>query len=439
MKPVWTLGQVVSQLANWEARWATQGPIAYSYYTQPTQQIGTWPTFSAFSPAQRAALERGMQLVSDICNLGFVQVPATSQAPGPTNPRIGFFNTNSAQVPFWGAATDYATDSQEPPYGQIYGVNVIVNLHRAAVQGGWSIGESNPRKLLHELLHTLGLDHPGTYNGDSANYETQALFYQDSNQYTVMSYWTADVTGADHEAGGRFYYASTPLLYDIAALQYLYGANMTTRTGDTVYGFNSTAGRAEFNLALHPQAVFAIWDAGGNDTLDLSGYATASRIDLHAAGFSSAGGLTGNISIAYGARIENAIGGSGADIILANASTNRLTGGGGADVFRFETAADGQTYAWRSDGKKIVPDTISDFLSGVDRIDLSAIDAVAGTPANEAFAFIGAAAFSNRAGELRYEMIGGKAHILGDLDGDGLADLHIVAATPSLQAGDFIF
>jgi serralysin len=38
------------------------------------------------------------------------------------------------------------------------------------------------------------------------------------------------------------------MLYDIAAAQRLYGANMTTRTGDTTYGCNSNSGRAEFSL-----------------------------------------------------------------------------------------------------------------------------------------------------------------------------------------------
>ena len=164
---------------------------------------------------------------------------------------------------------------------EIYGVNSAVNLWRANAGRLGRSAKSNPRKLMHELLHTLGLDHPGPYNGDSADYESQALFYQDSHQYTVMSYWLADVTGADHEANGVSYFASTPLLYDVASLQYLYGANMTTRTGNTVYGFNSTAGREVFDLSLHPQSVFTIWDAGGRDTLDLSGFASPPLIDLH--------------------------------------------------------------------------------------------------------------------------------------------------------------
>jgi serralysin len=313
-----------------------------------------------------------------------------------------------------------------------------VNLWRANQQGGWGIAESNPRKLMHELLHTLGLDHPGPYNGDTANYETQALFEQDSNQYTVMSYWTAAMTGANHVADGIAYFAATPLVYDVAALQQLYGANMTTRTGNTVYGFNTTADREVFDLALHPHSIFTIWDAGGRDTLDLSGYSTPSRIDLHQGSFSDAGQMTDNISIAFGAHIENARGGAGADILVANELENRLSGGGGGDIFTF-TDHDAQAGWLRADGKKLLPDLIADFTSGQDRIDLSAIDAVAGTEANDAFSWIGAGAFTGVAGQLRAVAGGGHIRIEGDTDGNGVADLVIVAAGTTVLAGDFLF
>ncbi len=438
MKPVWTSEQIVAQLTNWEARWDTQGPIAYTFLTQPYVWLGQTPNFTQFSQVQREALTRHMQLISDVANLSFVEVPDNGQPGGAANERIGFYNVNHSNVPYWGVAKDYVTEHEDAPYGEIFSVNSAVNLWRANQQGGWTIGESNPRKLMHELLHTLGLDHPGPYNGDSADYESQALFQQDSHQYTVMSYWLAEVTGADHVANGVTWFASTPLLYDVASLQYLYGANMTTRTGNTVYGFNSTADREVFDLSLHPNSVFTIWDAGGRDTLDLSGYATPSRIDLHQGAFSDAGQMTANISIAFGAEIENARGGAGSDVIVANALQNRLSGGGGGDVFTF-TERDAQAGWLRSDGKKLLPDTIADFVSGQDRIDLSAIDAVRGTAADDAFSWIGAGAFSNVAGQLRAVAGGGHVRIEGDTDGNGVADLVIIASGTTILAGDFLF
>lgn len=438
MKPVWTPEQIVAQLTNWQARWNTQTPIAYTYLTTSYAYLGSSPNFSQFSALQRIAETRNMQLIADVAKLSFVEVADNGQAGSATNQRIGFYNVNQSSVPYWGAAKDYVTEHETVPNGQLYAVNQAVNLFRANQQGGWGIGESNPRKLMHELLHTVGLDHPGPYNGDGADYESQALFQQDSNQYTVMSYWTAAQTGAGHVAGGIAYFASTPLLYDVAALQALYGANMTTRTGNTVYGFNATADREVFNLALHPHSVFTIWDAGGRDTLDLSGYATPSRIDLHQGAFSDAGEMTANLSIAYGAHIENAVGGAGNDVLVANELQNQLRGGGGGDVFTF-TENDAQAGWLRSDGHKMLPDTIADFTSGVDRIDLSAIDAVQGTAANDAFSWIGAGAFTNVAGQLR--AVAGETYVRieGDTDGNGVADLLIVVSGPTVLAGDFVF
>ncbi len=85
--------------------------------------------------------------------------------------------------------------------------------------------------------------------------------------------------------------------------------------------------------------VFAIWDAGGNDTIDFSGFSTATEIDLREEAFSSAGpgnggvGIAiGNISIARGAVIENAIGGSAGDLLIGNGVANLIRGNAGADT-----------------------------------------------------------------------------------------------------------
>ena len=117
----------------------------------------------------------------------------------------------------------------------------------------------------------------------------------------------------------------TPMIHDIAAVQMLYGANLTTRVGDTIYGFNSNTGSSIYTIATASESrVFAIWDAGGNDTLDLSGYSNNQLINLNPGTFSNAGALTGNLSIAFGVTIENAIGGSGNDTIVGNDANNKI-------------------------------------------------------------------------------------------------------------------
>jgi hypothetical protein len=179
---------------------------------------------------------------------------------------------------------------------------------------------------------------------------------------------------------------------------------------------------------------------------DLTGTASADRLygDYHANVLT---GLAGNDRIHGGAGNDTLRGGDGRDriaadagddIVAGGASSDRLAGGGGSDVFQFTGPSDSPLAAIRSDGKKHLADMLEDFTRGEDRIDLSAIDAVAGTPADDAFAFLGASAFTGHAGELRYEAKGGFAHVFADLDGDGRSDMSMIVAAPLLQASDFI-
>jgi Ca2+-binding RTX toxin-like protein len=340
-KPVWTLEQIAANLTRERIAWPSATPIAFSYYEKAPSHLGKPPGFSAFFTVQRDALRGIFDLVTDVVPLTFFQAADNGLEPGANNRRLSFYNIDSGSAPFWGSASTYGTDPSGTTYGTITGSDIVVNQYRAKVQGQWAPGDSNTRKLMHEVLHGLGLMHPGAYNGDSAlNYENFAEYRQDSHEFTVMSYWLAAETGADHVADGMTRYAATPLLHDVAALQLLYGANMATRTGDTVYGFNSTAGRASYDLAQNPNLIFTVWDAGGTDTLDLSGFGAPSDIDLEPGSFTSAGAMTRNISIAFGAVIENAKGGAGSDVIRGNAAANRLEGGGSNDILDGRGGAD---------------------------------------------------------------------------------------------------
>jgi serralysin len=147
------------------------------------------------------------------------------------------------------------------------------------------------------------------------------------------------------------------MLDDIAAIQLLYGANMLTRTGDTVYGFNSNADRPWFQAGANQKVVFAAWDAGGTDTFDFSGYTASGVIDLRPGHFSSVGGLTGNVAVAMGTNIERAVAGAGDDQVFGNDLANWLRGGSGADQLSGFAGADdmhgntGTDTLWGGDGE----------------------------------------------------------------------------------------
>jgi Ca2+-binding RTX toxin-like protein len=229
--------------------------------------------------------------------------------------------------------------------GEIESAETWLSTSRPELQDGTLNYGIGFRTYLHEIGHSLGLSHPGSYDAgddDPDTYAEDAEYEQDTEQYTLMSYFDAgsDGSSADHQG----YTASTPLLHDIAAIQAIYGADMTTRTGDTVYGFNSNAGRGAFDFTQNTHPIIAIWDAGGNDTLDASGFSDDQTIDLHVnlpteenPVFSSIGGLHLNVAIAYNVVIENAIGGSGADTIKGNSAANVMIGGQGDDTYYVDT------------------------------------------------------------------------------------------------------
>jgi serralysin len=179
----------------------------------------------------------------------------------------------------------------------------------------------------------MGLEHPGDYNGGSPTYQNDAEYMQDSTQYTVMSYFDASETGADHIASdGNQYYAQTLMMHDILVLQDMYGAETTTRAGNTVYGYNATAGKDVYNFALNKHPIVCIVDAGGTDTLDLSQSNYACKIDLNPGTFSNSDMMTSNLSIAHGTWIENATGGKVSDVITGNVLNNVLNGLAGNDT-----------------------------------------------------------------------------------------------------------
>ncbi|MBB6411268.1 M10 family metallopeptidase C-terminal domain-containing protein [Mesorhizobium sangaii] len=286
-----------------------------------TDSQGDAAPFSPLSSAEIAAVKSVLAMYSSVCGVTFTQV---NPAGTSNNATMLFGNYTSTADP----AGAYAVYPGTTAPGDISG-DVHLNTDAVAT-GNLPIGSYDYQTILHETGHALGLSHPGEYNaGSHPTYGNDAQFIQDSNQYSVMSYFDETNTGASDYND----YPDTLMLYDILAVQQLYGANMTTRTGNTVYGFGSNAGNV-YNFALNPSPAICIWDAGGVDTLDASGFGQAQTINLAAGSFSDIGGGHRNVSIAFGASIENAVGGSGIDTLIGNSGNNVLDGKGGGDTMR---------------------------------------------------------------------------------------------------------
>ena len=488
----------------------------------------------AVTSAQAEQIAKAFDAWAGVAKVAFTKIAETSDGTV-GDIRIAF--TSAVPSRYWGYALG-VSDGLSNAHGDIW-------IDDSIIGQSFETGTYNFMSMMHEIGHALGLKHP--FEGA----KIPSGF--DNRRYTIMSYTDPDkVWWRNPDTGAMTYLIKSPMVYDILAIQKIYGANTAWHTGDDVYAFSPKAPSFE-----------AIWDAGGNDTFSVADFSQGCTIDLTAGTYSSLAydsvSLTSNIGIAFNCTIENArggqggdtligsegsntlsgnagadalrgnggndtldggagddvldgglgddtliggdgvdtatyantkgavkvslditglqvtgagndslsgienlIGGTGADLLVGNAVANRLDGGAGADRL---VGGDGGDVLSGGEGKDLTiggsgadtflfttlkefagkalaaADEIYDFSSSDgDRIDLSAIDAVKSTASvNEAFTWIGSAAFSKKAGELKYTISSGVGVVMGDIDGNGTADFAIrIDGAPALAATDFV-
>ena len=173
-------------------------------------------------------------------------------------------------------------------------------------------------------------------------------------------------------------------------------------TGDTINSCERVIGTAFHDFLAAAAAGSDLLGGGANDTLV---------------------GNDGN---------DRLYGSAGNDLLAGARGADLLVGGAGQDFFLFRDVRDSTATA---DGR----DTIHDFSHAqADKVNLKDIDANTTVAGNQSFIFIGAAAFTHHAGELRYAAQNGNVFVYGDTNGDGAADLSIrLSNLTAIQAGDF--
>ena len=240
--------------------------------------------FQAFTSAMQSATRSIFNMIESFTDLTFTE----------TTGENGDITLAQAQLDEGVGAWAYYPDQGN------YSGDVWTNTLYASDTQDVTLGDYGFYTLMHEIGHGLGLQH---------SFDAGLTGAENTEQYTVMAY--------DWSTWGSVY-AQSYMLYDIAALQTMYGSNDTYNAGDTTY-------------TLEADVAQTIWDAGGTDTLDSSGISGAVTIDLDAGDYSSVG-MTDNLAIAYGVEIENAITGAGNDVVYTNSLDNSIQTGNGADT-----------------------------------------------------------------------------------------------------------
>ena len=336
-------------------KWDT-GSLTFSFPTQ-SMFYGSaygkgepYNNFEALTTTQQGAVRGVLEMYSSVANITFTEVTETSSTHGDLR-----YGESDALL----NAGSYHPNTTESA-GDVW-LNNSRNVYETPIKGTYAY-----HTLLHETGHALGLKHPDMVWGPFGVMPPNV----DSCEYSVMSlraYAGAPSTGY---LQSKISYPQTLMMLDIAALQVAYGANYNANSGSTVYKWDPATGQMYVNGAgqgapAGNKVFLTIWDGGGSDAYDLSNYQTSVRVDLEPghwtitsaiqlADLGSGHYARGNVANALlyngnpASLIENAIGGSAADILIGNLANNAFTGGKGNDVLDGAAGSDTAVYSGAS-------------------------------------------------------------------------------------------
>lgn len=258
------------------------------------------------SAGEKALIKGALAAWSAVANIKFVEVADTASTVGD----IRIAKSSSVDPGEYAHAYYPAGD---PSAGDVWLQADNFNpSHLASPKPG----SDDFQTLIHELGHALGLKH----SFEAPNAIASNL---DSYFYSIMSY-SARVSG---DSGLASFTPTTPMYYDLLGIQATYGRNTSHNAGNTVFTY--AQGKTYFET---------IDDAGGNDTIVFQGTKSCT-INLNQGAFSSLseaisfdnGATRATVCIGPNSVIENAMGGSGSDVLTGNAVANNLTGQAGND------------------------------------------------------------------------------------------------------------
>lgn len=320
-------------IAKWGGPIGTGTDLSFSFFDATSIFAPTYPSqytddVADVSAALQTAFRTALYSWSTFVDVSFSEVVETSTDVGDI--RIGVSLSNPNYLP-----NSLSAEAVPPVVEGLHTGDVYLAGGFDSLQGpDLELGGLPYLTIMHELGHAVfnlgDVSASQGWNNETlpagSNYRSETIM-----SYAVIPSATSEDISANQ--GNLSYFPTTPMILDILAAQWLYGPNMTTNLGDTIYSFS-------------PSEIYheTVWDAGGIDTFDASATRSGVSIDLRPGTLSDVGSsvtaatssgstiLAETVGIAFGAFIENAIGGGGADTLRGNELNNILWGGSGADV-----------------------------------------------------------------------------------------------------------
>ena len=216
----------------------------------------------------------------------------------------------------------------------------------------------------------------------------------------------------------------------IAGVSTLQGQQWVVANGtdgnDVIYG---TSGNDRVNAGIGDDVMYGSLSADeingdeGNDAVSYFASDVGVNVDLNrvfqTGGFAEGDALFGIERIGGSAFNDVIRGDANGNVLSGNAGDDVIEGGGGPDWMLGEAGND--RFVFGPDSGNMYGDRVGDWNAG-DVLDFSLIDADSNSAGDQGFDFIGTAAFSSRAGEMRVSNDGTDTFLTGDMNGDGIAD-----------------
>lgn len=261
-------------MPNWTSNLYIDSLLSGYKITNPIINYHLSSSGGSWTAVERVAFTAAVESWEDVANIDFNEVFSNSTAhfveqkifsanPGSLGLHQTFIGSSTSTISQINAFPGFQLDGYYNSNGYGWDENISSG---GLVKGG--LGFST---ILHEIGHGLGLDH--THSDGPSDPHSFPLVGNNANAagsnglndelYSIMSYRSGPMIKTNYgSVGGENYgHAAGPMAFDIAAIQFLYGANTTVRTGNDEYELKDGSGPGVYWSS--------IWDAGGTDASTL--------------------------------------------------------------------------------------------------------------------------------------------------------------------------